>query len=164
MKRIKKNDPVAMTHMGKQHDKEGDYGKALEYYTKAAELGDANAHFCLGKMYHCGDGVEQDEKKFVYHCEQAAIGGEPNARSVLACIEMKKNRYNRAARHFIIAANLGHDASLQGLKDLFVQGKVSKEDYAAALRGHQAAVNATKSAERDAAEAYYKAQGAAARS
>ena len=35
---------------------------------------------------------------------------------------------------------------------LFVQGVASKEEYAAALRGYQAAVNETKSAERDKAE------------
>ncbi len=35
MNRIKKNDPVAITEMGKQLDKEGDHGKSLEYHTKA---------------------------------------------------------------------------------------------------------------------------------
>jgi DNA-binding GntR family transcriptional regulator len=38
----------------------------------------------------------------------------------------------------------------------FVDGIVSKEDYAAALRGHQAAVDATKSKQRDAAEEFCK--------
>jgi hypothetical protein len=38
------------------------------------------------------------------------------------------------------------------LKDLFVKGVASKEDYAAALRGYQAAVDAMKSAEREKAE------------
>jgi hypothetical protein len=36
-----------------------------------------------------------------------------------------------------------------------MMGVVSKEDYAAALRGHQAAVDATKSEQRDAAYAFY---------
>ena len=52
----------------------------------------------------------------------------------------------------MINANLGCDASLQLIKDLFVQGGVSKEDYTAALRGYQAAVNAAKSPEREEAE------------
>jgi hypothetical protein len=36
MKRNKKNDPVAMTELGKQldKDKEGDHGKSLEYHTR----------------------------------------------------------------------------------------------------------------------------------
>ncbi len=41
---------------------------------------------------------------------------------------------------------------LNMIKDLFVKGIVSKEDYDAALRGHQAAVDATKSPEREEAE------------
>jgi hypothetical protein len=155
MERVKKNDPVAMAQMGKKHYGEGDYGKALEYWTKAAELGDANAHFCLATLYYEGKGVEKDMKKAVYHYEQAAIGGHPNARSILANYEMKNGRFKRAAKHLIIAANLGHDASVKLIKDFFVKGIVSKEEYAAALRSYQAAVNETKSDEREKAEAVY---------
>jgi TPR repeat protein len=155
MERIKKNDPAAMVQMGGHHEKEGDFGKALEYWTKAAELGDVNAHSLLGGLYYNGEGVEKDMKKAVYHWEQAAIGGHPFARACLAVHEKNKGRFDRAAKHSIIAANLGHDVSVKLIKDLFVQGIVSKEDYAAALRGYQAAVNETKSAERDEAEAYY---------
>jgi len=38
----------------------------------------------------------------------------------------------------------------------FMDGVVSKEDFEAALRGHQAAVDATKSEQRDAAYKYYR--------
>jgi tetratricopeptide (TPR) repeat protein len=155
MKRIKKNDPVAMTHMGETHDREGDYGNALEYWTKAAKLGDAAAHCCLGTLYRIGEGVEKDEKKAVYHYEQAAIGGHPVARDRLASYETKNRRFERAAKHWIIAANLGHDVSLKHIKDLFMAGIVSKEEYAAALRGYQAAVNETKNAAREKGEAFY---------
>jgi len=153
MKRIKKNDPVAMTHMGKKCRDEGDYGKAFEYFTKAAELRDAAAHFCLANLYDDGQGVEKDDEKAVYHWEQAAIGGHPQARGILAFHEEENGRSERAAKHWIIAANLGEDLSLKCIKDLFVAGIVTKEDYAAALRAHQAAVDAAKSPERDKAEA-----------
>jgi tetratricopeptide (TPR) repeat protein len=152
MERVKKNDPVAMNQMGTMHDKEGDYRKALEYYTKAAELGDAHAHGCLGDLYHNGDGVEKDTKKAVYHWEKAAIGGHPGARYNLGCIEANNGRYERAVKHWIIAANLGYHDSLQNVKGLYAEGYASKEDYAAALRGYQTAVDAKKSAEREKAE------------
>ena len=42
--------------------------------------------------------------------------------------------------------------SLRALKECFKRGMVSKEDFAAALRAHQAAVDATKSPQREAAE------------
>jgi tetratricopeptide (TPR) repeat protein len=154
MKRIKKNDPVAMTQMGKKFlFEEGDYGKALEYYTKAAELGDVSGKFCLGALYYNGQGVEKDEKKGIRHLEEAAIGGHPIARHNLARYEIMYARYERAAKHYIINANLGCNESLKCIKDLFVQGVVSKDEYTAALRGYQAAVNETKSAEREKAEA-----------
>ena len=155
LKRVKKNDAAAMTHMGKKHYGEGDYGKALEYWTNATELGDVDAHACLGDLYYNGNGVEKDEKKAVYHLEQAAIGGHPQARGLLASHELENGRPDRAAKHYIIAANLGHDFSLQLIKDLFIWGIVTKEDYAAALRGYQAAVNETKSAEREEGEVFY---------
>jgi TPR repeat protein len=154
MERIKKhNDPAAMTQWGKRHyNEEEDYGKSLEYFTKAAELGDVEAHFCLGGTYYRGKGVEKDEKKAVYHLEQAAIGGHPGARGFLANYEVDNGRVKRAAEHLIINANLGDDDALKCLKEFFVQGIVTKDEYAAALRGHQAAVDATKSAEREKAE------------
>jgi tetratricopeptide (TPR) repeat protein len=88
MKRIKKHDdPVAMTQMGKKHSAEGDYEKSLEYYTKAAELGDVDAHACLGTLYYKGLCVEKDMIMAIYHWEQAAIGGHPGARILLALHE-----------------------------------------------------------------------------
>ena len=155
MKRIKKHDdPVAMTAMGKEHDREGDYGEASKYYRKAAELGDVSAHFCLGDFYCNGSGVEKDTKKATYHFEQAAIGGHPGARSFLAVYEFMNDRPKRAAKHYIINANLGCNQSLQIVKLYFVRGVVSKEEYAAALRGYQSAVNEAKSDEREKAEAF----------
>jgi hypothetical protein len=67
---------------------------------------------------------------------------------------MKNGRYERAFKHFIIAAKLGDDDSLTALKLGYKKGDVSKEDFAAALRGHQAAVDATKSPQREKGEAF----------
>ena len=67
--------------------------------------------------------------------------------------EGRNGRIDRAVKHWIIAANLGHDGSIRELKNCYMNGYVSKEDFATALRAHQAAVDATKSPQRDAAEA-----------
>jgi TPR repeat protein len=152
MERIKKKDPVAMTEMGKRKRREGDYEKALEYFTKAVELGDVTAQFCLATLYYEGKGVEKDIKKMVYHWEQGAIGGHTQARGLLANHEIENGRFERAAKHLMINANLGCDNSLKLIKELVMQGVVSKEEYAAALRGYQAVVNETKSVEREKAE------------
>ena len=152
MERVKKNDPVAMCHMGRNRHHEGDYQGALKYFTNAAGLDDADAHYNLSCMYSEGIGVEKDKKRFIYHAEQAAIGGHSFARHNLECSDARNGRFERAKKHFIIAANLGYDGSLKQLMKLYKNGHASKEDYAGALRAYQAAVDATKSAERDEAE------------
>lgn len=98
-------------------------------------------------------------QKSVYHLEEAAIGGHPIARYNLGCVEIENGRFDRAMKHFIIAANLGYDKALDRAKQGFVDGIVNKDDYAAALRGHQAAVDAAKSEQRDAAFAFFKGRG-----
>ncbi len=133
---------------------EGDYKKALEYLTKAAELGNAEAHYNLSIMYYEGGGAKKDTEKEIYHLEQAAIGGHPNARNNLGCVEADNGNFDRAVNHLSIAANHGHHHSLKLLRQLYANGHASKEDYAAALRAYQAAVDATKSSEREEAERF----------
>jgi len=151
MKRVGANDPFAVQQMGMKYYEEGDYEAAFKYWTKGVELGDAAAHFQLSVMYLEGKGIEKDEKKVSYHLEEAAIAGHPEARFILGCDEGDKGRFERAAKHFIIAANLGCDKSIQALKSCYAIGAVSKEDFAVALRGHQAALDAMKSPLREAA-------------
>lgn len=135
-------------------------------------MGDVEAHLRLAILYseaYCVEGVEKDEVKYIYHLEEAAIGGHPTARYMLGVEEMNNcyilstktietdtrldaNVIERAVNHFIIAATQGHDDSMKKLMDAFRRGLVIKEDLATTLRAHKAAVDATKSPEREAAE------------
>ena len=160
-KRIAVNDPVALFQFAKHNlyvlgqrgvRNNGDYDEAFKYLTKAAELGNADAHFNLSHMYRDGGRVEKDEKKQVYHLEEAAIAGHLTARHNLGVYEGQNGRMERAGKHFIIAANLGYDLSMQMLKDGYKAGDISKEDYAATLRAHHAAIVATRSPQRKEAE------------
>ncbi len=155
MERVKANDPNAICQMGGRCRDEGDYEGAFAYFTKAADLGHINAHYNLSVAYHLGRGVEKDKKKEVYHMEEAAIGGHFNARYNLGANEWNSGRDERAMKHYVIAANLGHDNGLERVKQGFVDGIVNKEDYEAALRGHQAAVDETKSKQREEAYAFH---------
>eukprot|EP00984_Skeletonema_dohrnii_P019845 scaffold9572_cov66-Skeletonema_dohrnii-CCMP3373.AAC.2 len=79
----------------------------------------------------------------VYHVEEAAIAGHPGARRYnLGYNEWENERFLRAAKHLITAAILGHDDSLQALKEYYKDGLVrkGKDDFAAAFHAHQAAV------------------------
>ncbi len=156
MERIKANDPAALRQMGKERlHFEGDYDTAFEYLTKAAELGDMDAHYDLSVMYHDGS-IEKDKKRRLYHLEEAAIGGHHMARHNLGCIEGKKGNTERAVKHFIIAANLGFEKSMTVLSEFwFKRGYITKENLDATLRTHKAAVGEMKSPERGEAETWY---------
>jgi tetratricopeptide (TPR) repeat protein len=155
MKRVKANDPAALGHLGGECYDEGDYEGAIEYWTKAAELGNEDAHYGLGLRYRNGQGVEKDKEKCIYHYEKAAIGGHPGARNNLGVFEETNGHIERAVKHYIIAANLGFEMSMKALWNVFKEGYITKEDLEATLRTHQAAIDATKSSQRDAAEAKY---------
>ncbi len=154
IERMEANDPAAIRQEGAEQYQKGDYQVAFKYYTKAARLGDVEAHFVLGAMYHNGQGVEMDEMKEKYHFEEAAIGGHPLARYNLGCHEYDNGNVERAVKHWIIAANQGQDDSIKKLLEAFKEGDVSKDELAAALRAHKAAVDETKSPQREYTEQY----------
>jgi TPR repeat protein len=152
MKRMEANDPVAIREVGlKYFVRYKNYSKALEYWNKAAGLGDVEAHYLLSNMYATGEGVVKDEKEAVRHSEVAAIAGHPRARYNLAVVDVQHGRFERAEKHLVIAASHGYEGSLDYLKTEFKNGFVGKEMFEAALCGYQAAIEATKSPQRKAA-------------
>eukprot|EP00984_Skeletonema_dohrnii_P025942 scaffold15187_cov75-Skeletonema_dohrnii-CCMP3373.AAC.1 len=163
IKRIEANDPVSVRHKGVEQAQKGDYESAFEWYAKAAELGDVEAHYQLAVLYQFGRGVEKDTQKEVHHLELAAIGGHPSARYDLGCEEWDNNDWDnndnaeRAVKHWIIAAALGDDSSIEFMTEMSEEGYVSKDDLDTALRAHQAAVDAAKSPQREAAKEYIRA-------
>lgn len=163
MKRVKAEDPVAMREHGLHQYHAGNFQNAFEYAKRAADLGDMDAHHNLAVLYLNGryNNGSFDEKKAVHHFEQAAIAGHPDSRYNLAKFELFEGNLDRAIKHWTIAANLGHDLSLAELKLRYKSGLVSKDVLAGALRGHQAAVDATKSPQREAAEAAHQKRKAA---
>ena len=75
---------------------------------------------------------------------------------MFGCYEGNRGRNKRATKHYIIAAKLGHDRSMETVREIYAQmirGMTSKEDLAATLRAHQAAVDATISPPRELAGA-----------
>ena len=63
-----------------------------EVLPRAAERGDAKAHYRLALEYF---GRMVKTKKAVYHMEEAAIRGAPEARHHIGIFEMGKGRYDR---------------------------------------------------------------------
>ena len=136
----------------------GDHGmpqnikKANELYLKAGELGCAAAYLNLGISYDNGDGVEVDKKKEKYYYELAAMNGCVGARHNLGCLEGVAGNEHRAYKHFILAARAGLKQSLDVVKEGFMDGVVTKNDYANTLRAYQQRHDEMKSDDRDKAE------------
>ena len=135
--------------------------KANELYLKAGELGCADAYFNLGNNYDNGRGVEVDTKKAIHYHERAAMKGHIKARNNLGCLERGANRNDsRAMKHFLLAARAGHTNALKDkVKDGYMHGRVTKEEYANTLRAYQKSQDEMKSDARDEALAFIMRSG-----
>eukprot|EP00956_Cyclotella_meneghiniana_P024538 scaffold49403_cov23-Cyclotella_meneghiniana.AAC.1 len=156
----KYSDPIAMVLLGSfyQHGRHGlpvDKSKAFELYKNASELEFecAGAHLHLGMAYQEGAGTEINMILAYHHYQIAAMMGNMAARNNVACFEGGNGNYQGAMRHFMIAAKCGNEHSLHNVKLGFKDGYVTKEDFANALRGYQAACDETKSEQREKAAA-----------
>ena len=65
---------------------------------------------------------------------------------------LNEERRDIALQHFLISAELGHAPALDVIRRLFIAGVATKDDYAGALRGCQAAMEEMSSPARDEAE------------
>ena len=127
--------------------------KANELLLKAGELGCAEAYFNLGIVYGNGMGVEIDEEKAKHYWELAAMNGNVKARHNLGALEGRTGNSQRAMKHFILAARAGLDEALDTVKLRFMNGIVTKDEYANTLRAYQKSKDEMKSEARDKVEA-----------
>ena len=152
--RVEKKDPDAINHLAEKyfHGKLGlqkDVQKGAELITEAAALGSTKALFNLGVVYSTGMGVEKDEAKSIHYYKKAAMQGNVQSRHNLGLIVRQKGDYDRAVRHLLISAKMGHNNSLEMIKVMFMIGLATKEQYSQALKGHQDAWEEMMSPERE---------------
>ena len=154
-KRIEIGDAEAMHNLGGCYT-DGlcglpqDHAKALELWHRAAKLGNAKSSYSIGNAYDLGNGVE---KKAEYYWELAAMEGHVHARHNLGIYEGIAENMDRALKHHMIAAGFGDNDSLEKIKQMFMNGDATKDDYAKALLSYQANLVEIKSAQRDEAAA-----------
>ena len=103
--------------------------------------------------YDNGRGVEVDKKKAKHYYELAAMNGNVKARHNLGCDEVDAVNYHRAIKHFLLSARAGDKESLDQVKEGFMDGIVTKDEYANTLRVHQKIQDEMKSNARDKARA-----------
>jgi len=123
--------------------------KANELCLKAGKLGSASAYYNLGNSYNVGVGLEVDKKKAKHYFELAAINGYVHGRHNVGAFEGLAGNHQRAIKHYIIASKAGHENSLDMVKLGFMDGLITKDEYATTLRAYQRIQDEMKSDERD---------------
>ena len=159
--RVEKKDPEAIHFLGLHYFHgmlrlQKDMRKAVELWEEAAELGSVGALYNLGFARHSGDGFQVDRQvdrtKAVHFWSKAAMQGHVESRYNLGVIERKENNHDRAVKHFLISAKMGDNDSFETIKEYFMTGDATKEQYAEALKGYQDAVEEMESHGRDEAK------------
>ena len=69
-------------------------------------------------------------------------------------MDFQDGNVERATKHWMIAARAGHDDSLDRIKQGYLDGHITKDDFANVLRAHQNSVSEMKSDHRDRALQY----------
>ena len=158
-KRMEMDDAHAIFNLGccykgGKHGFPQDSAKAWELFHRAGELGSTKAYYNIGNAYDRGEGVERDAAKAKHYWELAAIGGHVWARYNLGLEEEDADNMVRALKHHMIAAGCGYKNSLKEIREFYVNGHATKDDYAKALRAYQKYVYWIKSDQRDKASAF----------
>ena len=149
-KRVEANDPGATCLLAYyySHGRAGlqqDHAKAIELYTKSAELGFSQAHNNLAGVWSDGGFL----KKAKFHFEAAAMAGHEIARNNLACLEAQSGNMERAIKHWIIGASAGEYLSMQALLTCFEEGDVRRESIDSTLEAYNNSCAEMRSEARD---------------
>ena len=143
---------------------QGDYEQAVKKYRIAAELGDANSQFWLGRLYQQGQGVKQDYQEAVKWYRKAADQGNSYAQNNLGRLYQQgrgvKQDYQEAAKWYRKAAEQGNSYAQNSLGWLYEYGRGVKQDYQEAAKWYRkSAEQGNKYGQYDLARMYEKGEG-----
>ena len=173
-KLIKKKHTLALTQLG-SHYYVGHLGltrdpdKAFKLWTEAGEEGGdhGNAYYHIATSYFDGmtgifDGMTGKEfHKVQYYYEKAAIQGDVQSRYLLGKIEKTLENKERSAKHFILAAEAGHQEAMTAVMESFKneEGQITKDDLTQLLRKHHETKSSMESEAREKGESVYRQLG-----
>ena len=90
-----------LTALGEEAFRAKKYKTAVEYFSQAAEEGDAQAQYRLGECYFFKKGVRRDYKKAAYWSEKAAQKGVASAQYLLGACYYKGKGVKKDAREAV---------------------------------------------------------------
>jgi TPR repeat protein len=151
MKRVEANDAASIYVLAGSYYQglqgfQQDHARAIELFTKSAELGCSQAHSSLGNIYHEGGNM----KKAKFYFEAAAMAGDEVARCNLGVMETQSGNIERAMKHWTIAASAGYYKAMFQLKICFEEGLVSRDSIDSILAAYNNSCVEMRSKDRDA--------------
>jgi serine/threonine protein kinase len=116
---------------------------AVEFFQRAADMGDSNAANTLGACLECGDGIEPNIQRAARYYQSAASHGHLDGMYNFGrCLEyglgLEKDR-SRAAKYYCMAANRGRAAAQNSFGLLLEQGFGTMKNPALAARYYRRA-------------------------
>lgn len=105
-----------------------DYKKAMEYFTKASDKGNADAQYYIAKMYEDGKGVIKDSEEAFRWYRKAAKNGDSTSQCIVAkkCLELNTKEAREEALEWVKkATDKGSNEGLTILDFLITKGYLS---------------------------------------
>lgn len=126
-----KGSPQAMLNMGVLYERgigvPLNFGKALEWYKKAAAGNVPEAAYNVGVCYEIGMGTAPDPVVAMSYFERASGQGLPQAAYKLARVYLAAGDETKGFDQLLRAAELGHPGGNNDLGVIFLQGLLGKK-------------------------------------
>ena len=146
-------DHTRLMNLGEQYLNKGDVERAVSYFKKSAEFGNAKAQRMLGDCYFWGEGIREDKSEAVKWYRLAAEQGDAEAQRILgACYYFGtgiREDKQEAVKWYRLAAEQKNSEARWRLGDCYFWGEGIREDKREAVKWYRLA------AEQKNAEAQY---------
>jgi TPR repeat protein len=137
---------VALAYRDGTEGADKDYAKAMIYFRKAADAGDATAMFNIGVLYQYGRGVDQDYQQAMAFYRKAADAGNAEAMRNLGFLYASgcgvTQDYQQAMVWDRKAADAGDTLAMKNIGIMYASGQGMARDYQQAMAWYRKAADA----------------------
>ena len=131
-------DHTRLMNLGEQYLNKGDVERAVSYFKKSAEFGNAKAQRMLGDCYFWGEGIREDKREAVKWYRLAAEQGDAEAQRILgACYYFGtgiREDKQEAVKWYRLAAEQGNAKAQWILGGCYFGGEGIREDKQEAVK------------------------------
>ena len=131
-------DHTRLMNLGEQYLNKGDVERAVSYFKKSAEFGNAEAQRILGDCYFWGEGIREDKSEAVKWYRLAAEQGDAEAQRILgACYYFGtgiREDKREAVKWYRLAAEQKNSAAQWMLGVCYYVGEGIREDKREAVK------------------------------